>query len=68
MQGAGTAAHEAMQQRVFGLVDNTHPATAELLNDAVVRDGLADHEQELRAAMLGTLMEQVNRMPDRQER
>ena len=43
MQGAGTAAHEAMQQRVFGLVDNTHPATAELLNDAVVRDGLADH-------------------------
>jgi hypothetical protein len=32
-----------MQTRVFSLVDHTHPATTELLNDAVVRDGLADH-------------------------
>jgi hypothetical protein len=29
--------------RVFGLVDNTHPAAAQLFNDAVARDGLADH-------------------------
>ena len=28
---------------VLGLVDHTHPAAAELLDDAVVRDGLADH-------------------------
>ena len=36
-----------MQSRVLGLVDNAHPATAELLDDAVVRDGLADHAQML---------------------
>src|SRR5947207_2882916 len=28
---------------IFGLVNDTHPATAEFLDDAVVRDGLADH-------------------------
>ena len=27
---------------VFGFVDNTHPAPAQLLQDAIVRDGLAD--------------------------
>ena len=32
-----------MKARVLGLVHNTHPAAAELLDDAVVRDGLADH-------------------------
>jgi hypothetical protein len=34
--------HEAVEPGVLGLVDNTHPATAELLDDAVVRDGLVD--------------------------
>ncbi len=34
---------EAMQLHVLGLVDDTHPAAAELLDDAVVRDGLPDH-------------------------
>ena len=34
---------KAMQSRVLGFVDHTHPATAELLDNAVVRDGLADH-------------------------
>src|ERR1035437_9646085 len=29
---------------VFRLVDYAHPSAAELLNDAVVRDGLVDHE------------------------
>ena len=28
---------------VFGLVDDTHAAATQLLDDAVVRDGLADH-------------------------
>src|ERR1035438_4765848 len=28
---------------VLGLIDHTHPAAAELLQDAVVRDGLDDH-------------------------
>src|SRR6266849_26402 len=36
---------EAMQPRILGLVDNTHTASAELLDDAVVRNGLADHAQ-----------------------
>jgi hypothetical protein len=31
-----------VQGYVFGLVDHTHPATTELLDNAVVRDGLAD--------------------------
>ncbi len=34
---------EAVQLQVLGLVDDAHPATTELLDDAVVRDGLADH-------------------------
>ena len=34
---------EAAELDVLSLVDHTHPAAAELLDDAVVRDGLADH-------------------------
>ncbi len=34
---------ETMQPSVFGLIDNTHSAATELLDDAIVRDGLADH-------------------------
>ena len=34
---------KATEPCVLGLVDDTHPAAAELLDDAVVRDGLADH-------------------------
>jgi len=30
--------------QVFSLIDDTHATAAELLEDAVVRDGLADHE------------------------
>src|SRR5712692_3871359 len=37
----GDAAAEA---RVFGLVHHAHTAATELLEDAIVRDGLADHE------------------------
>src|SRR3984893_5998195 len=35
--------HESMQSGVFGLVDDTHPASPEFLQNTVVRDGLADH-------------------------
>ena len=38
---------EAMQPRVLSLVDDSHPAAAELLEDAVVGDGLADHCAEM---------------------
>ena len=31
---------------VLGLVHHTHPAAAEFLDDAIVRDGLADHWRE----------------------
>ena len=31
------------QPRVFGLVDHAHAALAQLFQDAIVRDGLADH-------------------------
>jgi len=36
--------HLAAEAGVFGLVDHTHPPAAELLEDAVVRDSLADHD------------------------
>ena len=32
-----------MESGVFSLIHHTHTAATELLNDAVVRDGLADH-------------------------
>ncbi len=35
--------HEAIEFHILSLIDNTHAATAELLDDAVVRDVLADH-------------------------
>jgi hypothetical protein len=34
---------EATELHILSLVDNTHPAAAQLLQNAVVRDGLADH-------------------------
>src|ERR1700730_8694914 len=36
---------ESAQVYVLGLVDHAHAAAPELLDDAVVRDGLADHEE-----------------------
>jgi len=35
----------SVQPGVLGLVDHTHPPAAELLDDPVVGDGLADHVQ-----------------------
>ena len=34
---------EAAELDVFGLVDHAHAAAAEFFEDAIVRDGLADH-------------------------
>jgi hypothetical protein len=34
---------KAAQLYVLSLIDNTHAATAQLLDNAVVRNGLADH-------------------------
>jgi hypothetical protein len=38
--------HETMQPSVLSLVHHTHPAPAQFLADAVVRDGLADQKRE----------------------
>ena len=42
--------------RVFSLVHHTHPTDTQLFDDAVMRDGLADHWAE----MLGLAPGQVN--------
>ncbi|PYX94715.1 MAG: hypothetical protein DMG71_11710, partial [Acidobacteria bacterium] len=47
---------EAVQLDVFSLVDDPHSTTTELLEDAIVRDGLADHWGEI----LGATQDQVN--------
>ena len=35
--------HMAAELEILGFEDHTHPAAAQLADDAVVRDGLADH-------------------------
>jgi hypothetical protein len=42
-------------------VNNSHPATAELAGDAVMRDGLADHDKYLREFILGGIADAVKR-------
>src|ERR1700674_255861 len=37
---------KSVQGYVLGLIDHAHATASELLDDAVVRDGLADHSQE----------------------
>ena len=48
---------KTMQPRVFGFVNHTHAAAAQLLDNAVVRNGLSDHgfsrSEKDEAAMLG---------------
>src|SRR5690348_2946705 len=52
-----------MQAGVFGLIDNTHAAAAQLLDNAVVGDGLTEQKGEAlrpRTNMLGVRKGQVN--------
>ena len=37
---------KAAERGVFGLVDHAHAAATQLFNDAIVRDGLANHSVE----------------------
>ena len=48
-----------MQVDVLGLLDHTHPAAAQLLDDAVVRDGLANHAQACYGGTLDKSMKAV---------
>jgi hypothetical protein len=41
--GLELESHEATEFDILSLVDDTHAAASELLDDAVARDGLADH-------------------------
>jgi hypothetical protein len=34
--------HKTVKAGIFGFIHYTHPSTAQLLDDAVMRDGLAD--------------------------
>ena len=45
---------EAPKLCVLGLVDHTHSPAAELLDDAVVRDGLAEHRRNAMAYGFGS--------------
>src|SRR3984885_7062127 len=38
---------KAMQARIFSFIDDTHPAAAKLLDDAVVRDSSPDHRSRI---------------------
>src|ERR1022692_4124044 len=50
-----------MQLHVLGLVDDSHTAAAQLLDDAVVRDDSVDHGWRRNSgAMLGVLRSRVN--------
>src|SRR6266478_10135028 len=46
---------ETVETSILGFVDDSHPAATELFDDAVMRDGLADHGRRSRflARILG---------------
>jgi hypothetical protein len=47
MIGQEFQGHEAAQFDILSFVDHTHAPTAELLDDAIMRDGLADHRSRM---------------------
>jgi hypothetical protein len=52
---------KASEFEIFSLVDHTHPAAANLLNNAVVRDGPLRHADSLWAGTLEAICGQVNK-------
>ena len=48
--------HEAPKSGVLCLIHNPHPTATELLDDAVVRDGLADHGKQCYGGVVGKSM------------
>ncbi len=49
------------QIEILCFVNNPHPAAAELAGDAVMRDGLADHDKILGKFILGGIRKAVKR-------
>jgi hypothetical protein len=49
-----------VQGQVLGLVDDTHAAATEFLDDVVVRNGLAYHAQECYGGSVGKSMKAVD--------
>jgi hypothetical protein len=45
--GQELESHKATELDILSFVNHTHPAAAQLLDDAVVRDGLADHRSRI---------------------
>jgi hypothetical protein len=45
LQSLSRELNSVLRHYILGLIDNAHPATAKLFDDAVVRDGMADHAQ-----------------------
>src|SRR5713226_2553407 len=52
-----------MQLYVLSLVDHTHTTTTQFLDDAVMRDGLADHWRESYVGETGKSMKAVELAP-----
>jgi hypothetical protein len=54
--------HKAVEMSILGLVNDAHPATAQLLQDSVVRDRAADQGLGVYhlAGILGCTQRQVN--------
>ena len=53
--------HHAAELGILGLIDDTHAAAAQLLQDAIVRNGLANHARnQPLGAILGCACRQVN--------
>jgi len=51
---------DPLHEPMFRLVDNPHASATELFDDAVVRDGLADHGYTGKSRMVGGITHQVN--------
>src|SRR5437660_12581418 len=53
--------NKTLELCVLSLVDNTHPAAAEFLDNAIMRNGLSDHVSDtLQSAILGVRKMVVN--------
>jgi hypothetical protein len=55
-----------MEADVFGLVNHTHAASAEFLDDAVVRNSLTDHLESTLSlrGRIGAKIQQINAAVD----